>query len=112
MGQSRSSAGCSTARNYWAAPSATISNGAKMLDRPSAGWRHRSCTPSIAPVPPYGLIGRTSSAHRFGSQVSITDMLTRLRPVVGVVYLTGDHFGQKGATRLPPHESGDLRRRQ
>jgi len=33
--QARSSAGCSTARNYCAAPSATISNGAKMLDRRS-----------------------------------------------------------------------------
>jgi hypothetical protein len=46
-----------------------------------------------ASIPPYGLTGALHPEHRFGSQVSITDMLTRLRPVVGVVHLSGDHFG-------------------
>src|SRR5262249_56334803 len=46
-----------------------------------------------------------------GCEVSVTGVVTGLLAVVGVVYLSGDHFGQKGATRLPPHESGELRRR-
>ena len=48
------------------------------------------------------LSGALDPAHRFGSQVSITDMLTRLRPVVGVVYLSADHFGQLGCNPLTP----------
>ena len=65
-----------------------------------------------ASVPPYGLIGRTSSSAPFRFSSVDNRHADEARACRRRRVFERDHFGQKGANRLPPHESGDLRRRQ
>ena len=44
--------------------------------------------------------GGTGMSFDTSSMVSMANMLTRLRPVVSVVYLSGDHFGKKVAPNV------------